>query len=1051
MKLKIITLFLSILPFMKSYDSNYDYDVEVDYGARIVYCNYENSCLGTCTAYRYGTINQEEANRLGSVEDKQDMGALIVFDWSSDASEKGANINAICSDDDYNVLFTFTTEDTCLIYLNDLANLGKITKESINYYYFPGENYFKFQLPFLLNYTEKSFPFHIFSTNLAGIFHVLHHEKRNYQFIITTKDNKPLNGTLLDGNKDPLPLNTLVPKGSDNKYPFFYISKGLPDFLYFTLINCKENKNFTVFRYFYACKSYSEKTINETKQIECDFGNVEREYIDYATACYTKESGECLYTDVEGKFYIGDEVYIFHKYNRIIYRKKWELCMIMYHNHVRENEGKYFKDGFGIMIYPKGQEDQYQMFNFSDHNGGNVTDLNTVCGEKVPTVEDKNLVLYGYFQKPIQISISELVGVHSAPFYFYFKVIGNGNVKNGASTVSLNTKISEVSGTTFTYTSTENILESNVEIDYKYENEVLSNIKIKIKMLPDFCDNSEVYYTSKICKISKTQNQIIETISDNYDLLNTFSTLKVKGENSDFTFLNIINQECVNLLKSENPDENNKIIEVKVTTNENKEYIYFGQVSKTTLDSSNCSPAVEPEPEEEPEPQEESEPEEESETEPTPSPQPDPQPQPQPSPQPEPQPSPVSQPDNKIEYTPLVKAAYKLGYNLEDIKSPFYNDICVVFSFENDDIVLRDRKTYVYNVVTQCKEKCDNYENKDLHSSIFSEFNIKPMKCYNLFKKSSLITKSSGLWLSTLVLGIQIACFAYFNFIEFIPFVQNISDIIKPNIVKRIVTNAESNPNLKGTIETNDNETIPTPTLNTHERTGTNNVLFSYQTKNFIHKNDYSFIQALEKDDRNFTNILKSFLLDKILIIKIFKKREFEFYSVNCSLFLINLSLLSVFNSCFFSNSMISQKYHNNLSFSNILYKSFISSIFTSIICVIINILMTYVQGLNSLLSSPFIDNPKVLSSLKSIGLKHKIYYSCIIGINTLFWYYLSLFAAVYNESQGNWILSIFLSLILSNLLKGFVCVLMTCLRYFSLKKQIEILFGIQNILNKYI
>ena len=1042
MKLKIITLFLSILPLMKSFGFNYDYEIEEEYGAKDIYCDFVNSCLGNCNVYRFGSTDSFFGTFL---EERNQLGILIIFNWgnSSEASEKGANVKVTCSDENFNHLFTFTTDDTCLIYLDDLANLGKITKESDNYYYFTGENVFRFQLPILYNHTIKSFPFYVYSISLVGVFHVHDHEKRNYQFIITTKENKTLNGTLLDGNKNPLLLNTLVPKGSNNRYPFFYISKGLPDLLYFTLVNCKENKNFTVFYYFYACKSYSEKTINETKYVECDFGNVEREYIDYVTACYTKEYGECIYTDVEGKFYIGNDVYIFHKYNRIIYRKKWELCMIMYHNHVRDNEGQYFKDGFGIMIYPKDQEDQYQMFNFSDAKGGNVSDLNTVCNEKVPTVEDKNLVLYGYFQKPIQISISELVGVHSAPFYFYFKVIGNGNVKNGASTVSLNTKINEVSGTTFTYTSTENILESNVEIDYKYENEVLSNIKIKIKMLPDFCDNSEEYYTSKICKISKTQNEIIEIISDNYDLLKTFSTLKVKGENSDFTFLNIINQECINLLKEAYPEENNKIIEVKVTTNENKEYIYFGQVSRKTLDSSNCSPAVEPEPEPEPE--------EESETEPTPSPQPDPQPQPQPSPQPEPQPSPVSQPGNKIEYTPLVKAAFKLGYNLEDIKSPFYNDICVVFSFENDDIVLRDRKTYVYNVVTQCKEKCDNYENKDLHSSIFSEFNIKPMKCYNLFKKSSLITKSSGLWLSTLVLGIQIACFAYFNFIEFIPFVQKISDIIKPNIVKRIVTNAESNPNLKGTIETNDNETIPTPTLNTHERTATNNVLFSYQTKNFIHKNDYSFIQAFEKDDRKFTDILKSFLLDKILIIKIFKKRELEFYSVNCSFFFINLSLLSVFNSCFFSNSMISQKYHNNLSFSNILFKSFISSIFTSIICVIINILMTYVQGLNSLLSSPYIDSPKVLSSLKSIGLKHKIYYSCMIGLNILFWYYLSLFTTVYNESQGNWILSIFLSLILSNLLKGFVCVLMTCLRYFSLKKQIEFLFWIQNILNKYI
>ena len=109
MKLDIITLFLSILPLMKSYDFNYDYDTEEEYGTKRVWCNYENSCLGGCIAYRHG--NSFEETRLGTVIDKEDFGALIIFDWrfkvASEISEMGANVNVICSDEESTMFFNF--------------------------------------------------------------------------------------------------------------------------------------------------------------------------------------------------------------------------------------------------------------------------------------------------------------------------------------------------------------------------------------------------------------------------------------------------------------------------------------------------------------------------------------------------------------------------------------------------------------------------------------------------------------------------------------------------------------------------------------------------------------------------------------------------------------------------------------------------------------------------------------------------------------------------------------------------------------------------------
>ena len=40
----------------------------------------------------------------------------------------------------------------------------------------------------------------------------------------------------------------------------------------------------------------------------------------------------------------------------------------------------------------------------------------------------------------------------------------------------------------------------------------------------------------------------------------------------------------------------------------------------------------------------------------------------------------------------LIIKTKNLGYNIFDLNDPFYNDICSVFTFNNSDISLSERK-----------------------------------------------------------------------------------------------------------------------------------------------------------------------------------------------------------------------------------------------------------------------------------------------------------------------------------------------------------------------
>ena len=168
-------------------------------------------------------------------------------------------------------------------------------------------------------------------------------------------------------------------------------------------------------------------------------------------------------------------------------------------------------------------------------------------------------------------------------------------------------------------------------------------------------------------------------------------------------------------------------------------------------------------------------------------------------------------------------------------------------------------------------------------------------------------------------------------------------------------------------------------------------------TINIIHINNYPFKKAIRLDNRPFLIIFSDLIIEKLLILKFIKKKKvFDLFSLNFSLFLLNLMLLFSFNGLFFSDSIIAEKYHKHgLSLFINLFKSFISTLISVIIFSILKNLTQFDNKLYPLLIDTvyFMTHNKILSNVM-FHLKRKIiiYYIVIFLLNLLFWYYTTLF-----------------------------------------------------------
>ena len=454
------------------------------------------------------------------------------------------------------------------------------------------------------------------------------------------------------------------------------------------------------------------------------------------------------------------------------------------------------------------------------------------------------------------------------------------------------------------------------------------------------------------------------------------------------------------------------------------------------------------------------------------------------------------------------------GYDIYDKMNIFYNDICSSAYYDKNDIIIKDRKKYIYpNNVTLCRKNCiykmvniddkrilcecnlninnlantntnkkdtdfldeieDEYNNYNFGKYLLNKINYKIFICgYLIFHFKNLI-ENIGFYLISIFLIVIIFFNVKFFFFgianirikmfEEIPTKEKVKNIIiqqltknrhrnstlkynpsKKNLVpikkkskkKFCITISPNNINRNRKIKTSNEQSYLNIFLtNTNQNLNKNRLkqaLNKLRKKNFIDKfqskyyelyNELPFTKAITQDNRNFFQLFKSILLTKIELANLFISKTNIKDIIICE-YLLSLLIDFFFNAFFYSDDVISHKYHNNgrIDFIITLLITLSSNIITSIICHFLNSSNWIEHKIENI--SEIRNEYKYLKIINKFFKILKIKMICFFiseMIITIFcFYYVVIFCIVYSQTQIS-LLTTYIASLLEDLIKSVI------------------------------
>ena len=338
-----------------------------------------------------------------------------------------------------------------------------------------------------------------------------------------------------------------------------------------------------------------------------------------------------------------------------------------------------------------------------------------------------------------------------------------------------------------------------------------------------------------------------------------------------------------------------------------------------------------------------------------------------------------------------------------------------------------DINTKAVNCECDIKSIKNVFENKkqllNEFINIKSIMNIDIIKCYKIllnfkelkFNLGSLII--FGLFFLSLIFSIVFCAKGYNSFINYIVALINKKPSHKKRIKnKKIKMNVEKKQNDKKSKSRislkrykNDNLSGENILTINYTKNVYNNSRNYKKKKNKQHLNDYelnslSYDKAVRYDKRSFLEYYKSLIKTKqIIIFTFFIKSDYNSHIIKIILFILSLAFFFSINALFFTDSTMHQIYID-LGVYDFLYQ--LPQIFySSIISTIIDSLMSYF----SLTEENISEIKQKKSKTKAIYIKKlikciKIKFIIFLSLNFVFlgciWYYLSIFCAIYKNTQ---------------------------------------------------
>ena len=218
---------------------------------------------------------------------------------------------------------------------------------------------------------------------------------------------------------------------------------------------------------------------------------------------------------------------------------------------------------------------------------------------------------------------------------------------------------------------------------------------------------------------------------------------------------------------------------------------------------------------------------------------------------------------------------------------------------------------------------------------------------------------------------------------------------------------------------------------------------------------DIDFEKAIIYDKRNFFKMYFAFLVDSQTIIQTFCTDNYlNLFIIKLSFFIYTLQISFFLNTLFYTDEYISNAYYNNgvLDFISGLPKSIYSSVVTMVTTNLLRKLSNNKDELKQLIREKRNNkNYRNLIKSKLKILKHKLigYFIIVFILGLFFSYYVTSFCAVYRYSQKYLFFGFFESFVLDSLISIITSMILTLLRYCSIKKKIKCIYKFYNIIDK--
>ena len=437
----------------------------------------------------------------------------------------------------------------------------------------------------------------------------------------------------------------------------------------------------------------------------------------------------------------------------------------------------------------------------------------------------------------------------------------------------------------------------------------------------------------------------------------------------------------------------------------------------------------------------------------------------------------------------FISIPVKIDENKEFLHDPnniFYKDKCYTYTSEYDtDMTLYDRKNdFNENFLSLCEKDCIykgyNYENKTSNcecktKTIFPKLttetlNIKELlKQFVDFKKiftniyvigcpkelfsSKGMNKNSGSYISIIIIIATCLFTIFFCIKGYNSFKSKINNIISAKFSNH---------------KEEQNETATETQMNIKEFKLDNQIQkdsesdSSQKQPNFYNDyeiNNLKYPEALEIDKRTCFQIYKSIIRTKhIFFFTFFNENDYNSTEIKICLFLFWLSLNYTITALFFNDSTLHKIYEDRGKYSLIyqlpiaIYSILISFVLTKLL----TLFSIFEEKIAKQAKTKTVETEKKINEyIVSIKWKFVLFFSLIIFLFVLFWYYLSCFCAVFRNTQKALILNTIEDYVLSLLLYPFIIALIPCLlRYCALKskkkgKNKECLYKASNILGE--